>query len=366
MNRIKPAEITLGQPLAFDIVAEDGRLLLSKGQIVSLENHRLHFIETAFKIGDKARQSAAYLPVFVRMERLAFRLATIEEDIVNGAHLDGWAARVRAITADLIEANDDDPDAAFAAMHLEARYKYDVVHHLMAAILCARLGRAAGLTKDERFSLVAAAMTHDLAVLAMRREIESSEILTPDQHQHIKEHPALGVKMLQELGITDELWLKSVLEHHEFLDGSGYAGLSAEHLQMPSRIICLADAMSAMLRPRPYRERKLAKAALADLYDDPQGKYDKALIATLVRELGLFPPGSVLRLANRETAIAVRTKPENPAVPEVVAVTDYAGHPLEKPSQRDITRPETTIADLLDTDKIAKVRRLLPACWKKP
>lgn len=366
MDRISPAEITLGEPLAFDVVSPDGRLLLSRGQVIGTENTRLSIIENAFKISQAARRSAAHLPVFVRMERLAYRLAGIEDDIANGCGSDGWAARVRSITHDLIEATDEDGDAAFAVMHLEARYNYDVVHHMMAAVLCARLAPAAGLDGETRFSLVGAAITHDIAVLAMRGELEATEALTPAQHERIREHPARGVEMLQKLGIEDDLWLKSVLEHHEFLDGSGYGGLSAAMLATPSRIIALSDAMSAMLRPRPYRDKKLARTALGDLYADPQGRYDKHLIATLVRELGLFPPGSVLRLANCETAIAVRTRPGQPGLPDTLALTDYAGRPLEKASRRDISLPEMAITTLMDTDKIAKVRRLLPACWKKP
>lgn len=365
MDRIDPSDIVLGKPLKFDVVAEDGRLLLSRGQVVSHENSRLALIEKAFKVSEQERRIASQVPVFVRMERMAFRLATLETDVTNGVHSEGWVARVRAVTHDLIEATDEDPDAAFAAMHLEARYKYDVVHHMMAAVLCARLGRAAGMRKEERFSLVVAAITHDIAVLAMRAELEASTVLTPQQHERIREHPQRGVEILRELGVDDPLWLQAVLEHHEFLDGSGYAGLRGDQLGTASRIIALADAISAMLRPRPYRDRKLAKAALADLYQDGQGRYDKNLLTSLIRDLGLYPPGSVVRLANREIALAIRPRPGRPAIPEAVAITDYAGRPLERPVPRDVAEAEYHIVSLLDPDQVAKVRKTLPDCWKK-
>ena len=365
-TRIQPSDIVLGIPLKFDIVGEDDRLLLSCGQSVNLEDSRLHLIETAFKLASGERHSSAHLSVFVRLERLAERLAVVEDDIAERRELADWPGRIRALTRELIEAADEDHDAAFAVMHLEIRHKYDVVHHMMAALVCARLGAAIGLSADERFSLVAGAITHDIAVLAMRPELEASETLSDEQRERIKAHPANGKRMLEELGIDDELWLRVVLEHHEYLDGSGYAGLSAEQQGHPTRILALADAISAMLRPRPYRERFLAKVALADLYADPQCRYDHRLVTLLVIQLGLFPPGSVLRLANREMAIAIRTRRGSPAKPEIAAVADGAGRPYYRVASRNSAAPETAIVDLLPPERIAKVRQLLPSCWKTP
>ena len=43
--------------------------------------------------------------------------------------------------------------------------------------------------------------------------------------------------------------------HHERLDGSGYpAGLTAEQLDLPSRILAVADVAEALGANRPYRQ----------------------------------------------------------------------------------------------------------------
>jgi len=306
------------------------------------------------------------LSVFARMEKIAERLVMIEEDVVHGRHLETWQHRVGELVWDMIWTADEDHDAAFAVMHLEIRHPYDVIHHLMAALVCGRLALASGLTDQERFSLVAGALTHDIALLAMRGELEATAMLTERQHRLVKAHCTDGAQMLRQLGVDDDLWIQVVCEHHEYLDGSGYIGLKDPQIGTPSRIMALADAFSAMLRPRPYRGRINAKKALADLYADSEGRYDKGLVRMLLLELGLFPPGSVLQLANCETAVAIRPRRGFPQHPEVVAIINARDQPFSQAMERDTSRKETEIVSLLAPERAGASRDVIAPCWEKP
>jgi HD-GYP domain-containing protein (c-di-GMP phosphodiesterase class II) len=45
-----------------------------------------------------------------------------------------------------------------------------------------------------------------------------------------------------------------VLQHHEYLDGSGYPqGLKAKDILLEARILTVADVVEAMASHRPYR-----------------------------------------------------------------------------------------------------------------
>lgn len=361
--RVDPAEIACGIPLPFDIVSADGDLLLSCGHVIQHEETRLNVIETGFRL--HPGEIGAHEPAFLRMERLANRLAAMEDELLRGCAPAGWQAGVVHLAQELNGLCDREPDAAFAVMHLEIRHAYDVVHHAMAALICSRLAPAVNLSAVERTSLVAAALTHDIALLPVRRELESVDRLSADQMEMVRGHCRNGVRRLRELGVTDPLWLRTVAEHHEYLDGSGYEGLPAARLSVHSRVMALADALSAMLRPRPYRERLLAGMALVDLWADPQGRYDHALVELLVAQLGLYPPGSVLRLANRETAVVIRTPPDQPANPHAVAILDPAGRPLYRAARRDIAQEATAVTGLLSPEMVGKVRQQLFKYWTK-
>lgn len=358
---ISPSELVTGKPLAFDVFTRQGALLLSRGSLITADDTRLYLIENALKISAKKAASGA---AFVRMERVAERLLKIEEDFIRGFRMEAWVARVRALARDIIEIADDDFHAAFAAMHLDIHHAYDVIHPLVASLVSARLALPARLTTVERTSLVCAAITHDIDLVSKRRVIESGVDLVGSAKELVLAHCHNGVDLLREAGVDDPLWLRAVNEHHERLDGSGYSGLKETQLAPESRILALADSFSAMLRVRPYRDRVLAKTALSDLYADPHGRYDKALVTCLVRELGLFPPGSVLRLASREIAVSIRPTPDQIKYPVIAAIADHAGRPFLKAVPRNPRLPETSITGLLPPEKAGPVRKLLPDCWK--
>lgn len=359
---ISPFEITAGETLPFDVFLRDGTLLLSHGSRITSEQTRLYLLENALKPAGRQHNPC---PVFVRIQDVADRLARLEQDYLQAVDTEHWQGRVRSLAHELIEASDDDPDAAFAVLHLDIHHSYDVTHHMVAGLLCSRLALANGFSSSERLHLVCAAITHDIALLDDRPRLEAADQLTPTDVDRVRGHCRRGRELLCQLGVTDPLWLLAVEQHHERLDGSGYAGLRERELAIPSRILALADSFSAMLRHRPYRDRILAKPALASLYGDPQGRYDKILTATLIHELGIYPPGSLLRLASREMAISVRPTPGEISYPQVAAIADPAGHPMYRAAPRDPRQEETAIVSLLPPEKAGLVRNLLPDCWKQ-
>lgn len=357
---ISPFDITCGEPLPFDVYTREGALLLSKGSPVNSDETRLYLLENATRmVGRKPTAGSAY----VRMQRIADRLAGLERDYLERFRLEAWTARMRVLAREVVDVADEDHDAAFAAMHLDIHHSYDVVHQLAAGLICARLGLVACLTAAERTSLVCGALTHDLGLLESRPRVEREATLSGEGKALVEAHCQTGCRILRDLGVDDPLWLRLVEEHHERLDGSGYTGLTADRLEVPTRIMTLADSFSAMLRHRPYRDRLLASDALADLYNDSNGRYDQSLVSILVRELGLYPPGSVLRLASREVAIAIRATPGEIGFPVLAALFDPAGRPMYRASRRDARKEETSIVGLLPPEKTGAVRKMLPECW---
>lgn len=84
-----------------------------------------------------------------------------------------------------------------------------------------------------------------------------------------------------------------VLQHHEWLDGSGYPqGLHADAIVIGAKILAIADAADAMLTHRPYRAALGIDAAVAELEINKGRIYDPAAvdacIALLRRPESLF------------------------------------------------------------------------------
>ena len=135
---------------------------------------------------------------------------------------------------------------------------YSAAHALVCATLCHILGHELRLPVQERDSLVRAAFTMNLAMTALQDELaQQREPLTPAQRSAVDQHPRAGLDLLEELGISDELWLEVVGQHHTPQpEADALAGLSA--LERLTRILGAIDRYAAMISPRKSRAGRSA------------------------------------------------------------------------------------------------------------
>lgn len=97
----------------------------------------------------------------------------------------------------------------------------------------------------------------------------------------MRRHPADSAKLLT--GRFAEDVARIARGHHERLDGSGYPdGLTAEHIDLPTRILAVADTFDAMTTDRPYKKGMETERALRELRKLPH-YYDERVVAALSR-----------------------------------------------------------------------------------
>jgi len=118
-----------------------------------------------------------------------------------------------------------------------------------------------------------ASMLHDVGKWRTPNEIllKPAE-LTEAEWTIIKQHPKLGVEMLNPLlkdkGSNQYLKLVEsvVLYHHERWDGQGYPeGLKGEEIPLSARIVALADMYDALTSLRSYRDALSHEEALENI-----------------------------------------------------------------------------------------------------
>lgn len=362
MIRISASTVCVGKRFRFDVFDEFGQLMLMRGLPVASEHQASSIRKNGFRRPIKSKT----LSPFAAISWLSDRLTMIEEDILERRDGGIWIRRIHNLVKDFLEISDTDPDAAFANIHLENRHSYFVVHSMMVGLVSSRLALARGFDQQHRFSLVAAALTHDFGILGIRNLLGDDEVLKPEHMALIKLHGSEGVRLLKSFGIKDPAWLAAIEDHHEYLDGSGYAGKKGDEISEAARILAIADSYSAMLRPRPYRERIYASEALERLYGEEFERYDRTILESLLWDLGFYPPGSLVRLASREMAVAVRNTPGLLDSPVVAVLTDPDGRPLLEPVLRDPQNPAFAIVEALDPSLAGRVGKVIERCWIVP
>jgi HD-GYP domain-containing protein (c-di-GMP phosphodiesterase class II) len=99
-----------------------------------------------------------------------------------------------------------------------------------------------------------ASLLHDIGKIGVPEAILNKQgPLTPQEREKIKEHPEIGVAILEHIKDLKDTCL-AVLHHHERYDGMGYPrGLKGEEIPLMAAIIAVADSFDAMTTDRPYR-----------------------------------------------------------------------------------------------------------------
>ena len=129
------------------------------------------------------------------------------------------------------------------------------------------------------------ALLHDVGKIRIPNEIINKPgPLTPEERELVETHTVVGEEMLDRVGGVLGNVGALVRSCHERYDGGGYPdGLVGEEIPLVARIVCCCDAYSAITADRPYRERRTAAEALAELKRCAGAQFDPIVVAALER-----------------------------------------------------------------------------------
>lgn len=143
-----------------------------------------------------------------------------------------------------------------------------------------RLGQELCLDSEEMRALEFGALLHDIGKIGIPDAIlRKPERLTSEEWEKMRQHPALGQKILAGIKFLEGAACV-VGQHHEKWDGSGYPqGLRGCEIDLKARIFAVADAFDAIISHRVYRAGKSYEQAVAEL-DNCAGKhFDPQVVA---------------------------------------------------------------------------------------
>ncbi|MCG2584562.1 HD-GYP domain-containing protein [Massilia sp. TS11] len=208
-----------------------------------------------------------------------------------------------------------DPDVALASIFLnQIGGLYTVRHCVETAIVVVLMELALDSSAEEIDCATAAALTMNAGMLKEAEHFQAKPgMLSPAERAIVQRHPSAGANLLREAGVVDDDWLDYVLLHHEHEDGSGYPeGRSGDAIPRNAKLIGLADRYCAHVSARNYRRSLLPPAALSQLLGAGAAPVDAGLARLFRDRLGLYPPGTLVRLENGATGVvAHQAAPED-------------------------------------------------------
>ncbi|TCS39088.1 HD domain-containing protein [Paucimonas lemoignei] len=359
-HRIMIADLVIGTPLPWDVFDSSGKLLLVKGHVLQHERQieiladRGLFID-AQASGKKRQQVEQQVerPSALRMINMINR--RLEALLVNLANETGVQDKLLEVATALVRVAASEPEVALASiLHNQQCGIYPIRHSIDTAIVSALVARSMQKPEDEVILVAAASLTMNAAMIRLQEKLQHSDApLSPEDAALIREHPEEGVRQLRQAGVTNPEWLSWVMHHHENEDGSGYPfGKHGADIPVNAKIISLADRYCARVSSRNYRKPLLPNAAFRDMLMVDKNTFDPTLATIFMRELGIYPVGTYVRLENGEIGV-VTARGASTTTPKVHALIGPRGAPLVQPLKRDTEKPLYAIRDVLTEDQAA-------------
>ncbi len=166
-------------------------------------------------------------------------------------------------------------------MSIELVNPYLRGHSKVMGELSEKLARRLGRSVDERKTLGMAASLSQMGMISLPKELLNKKgALTEEERETMKTHVTKTCEILADFDFGLPVQ-ETIVQMHENMDGTGYPyGLEGDKINYLSRILHVANAFCAILRPRVYRQGRTLEDALGILNKE-SSLYDKKVLEAL-------------------------------------------------------------------------------------
>ncbi len=209
------------------------------------------------------------------------------------------------------------PAALLSVARLKTHDDYTYLHSVAVCALMLALARQLDLDEKQTRLAGIGGLMHDMGKAAMPLEVLNKPgKLTDAEFAIMKRHPAAGAEMLRAAGAEPEVQ-DIALHHQEKFDGTGYPDrLAGDAISLLARMGAVCDVYDAVTSDRAYKKPWDPSGAMHQMAKW-QGHFDKAIFNAFVKTLGIYPVGSLVRLASHRLAIVAEPGTRSLLTPKV-------------------------------------------------
>lgn len=245
----------------------------------------------------------------------------------------------------------EDTDSTLHLMRLASKDEGIYYHSMNVTVLSMMLGKELGVTAEEMKVLCQGALFHDIGKSRIDKKILVKEKgLTKPELDFLRLHPKYGVDILAPSENFPKLGLLIVYQHHEASDGSGYPkGITASQIHLLSKLVTIANVYDNHCNKRNAEDCMTPYEALSCMFSKQKAALGEKLLATFIRCLGIYPPGTVVQLNNGSIGMIISVNPVNQLHPSVV---------LYDP---EIPKKDALIIDMQDDPELKIAQSIRPS-----
>ena len=264
-------------------------------------------------------------------------------DVRLGAQVE--VDKVAPLVESIIDSIFRNQNALLPLAGLKRHDTYTFEHSVSVAALLVAFARELELPRDTLREIALGGLLHDVGKARVPEAILNKPArLSEAEFAQMKNHVLQGILLLQHTEGISPTALMVAGQHHERYDGSGYPNrLAGAQISLYGQMAAIVDVYDAISSNRVYHRGIPPSEALKKLLEWSAHHFEPRLVHNFIRAIGIYPCGSLVRLASDRLAI-VREQHESDLLHPVVEVIYHAGerHYLE-PYRLDLAKSQDRI-----------------------
>lgn len=236
------------------------------------------------------------------------------------------------------------PGALISLARLKTADDYTYMHSVAVCALMVSLARQLKLDEIQTKAAGMAGLLHDLGKAMIPMEVLNKPgKLTDEEFELVKSHPSEGHRLLVEGGSVSEIPLDVCLHHHEKVNGTGYPHqLKDEEISIFAKMGAVCDVYDAITSNRPYKAGWDPAESIRKMTEWCNSHFDSRIFQSFVKSIGIYPVGSLVRLASGRLAVVTEQSEKSLLTPSVKVFFSTKSNSYIKPEVVHLSLPGTT------------------------
>jgi hypothetical protein len=163
-------------------------------------------------------------------------------------------------------------------------------------------------------------------------------------------HPLYGVELLSNMDMVPPAAMTTLYQHHERNDGQGFPEkLTGKEITLFAKIVSIANVYDNHCNKRDPKDSLTPHEALSYMFGVQKDQFDEELLSLFIHCLGVYPPGTIVKLSNGLIGMVISANSLNPLYPSLIIYNP------------DIPKKEALIFDLMNEPHLQIESSLKPS-----
>lgn len=287
---------------------------------------------------------------------------TLEHSLFNITEIKNLSDVILELSQRLLHLVKTYPDLSLANIIINKTGHYTIRHSIDTALLASVVAYSMNKSEKDILTMVKGSLTMNASLVKEHDKMHALPSLNRDQKRLIHNHPVDSANLLKQAGVLEPTWLNHVLDHHG-CDNETYPDFVKPRNKIleSTKIIFIADRYCALISGRPYRKPFLPAAAMQYILTKAKNIIDPSLALCFMKQLGMYPPGTFVKLQNGDIAI-VSHKTDKKIAPIVHSIVNSDNVLYDHHPPRDFENTQFRIREVLLQPKLPEIN--IAQIWK--